>query len=112
VAEVFPYQAYLAIDDSRVRPEHFALMFLGLNGTNIYRVSDVAFWEVFRPPWGFSCRCGVNLMTKRAAAARGVVEAQEWLRTGQPPVFPDYRLDSIPVRPSPEWSTHPRLRAA
>jgi hypothetical protein len=100
VREIFPYQEYLAIPDTRVRDEHLALERLGLNGTNIYRRDD-PMWQFFTPPWGFQCRCGVNLLTVEAAAARGVLEAQEWLRTGQPPAQPEWRIDAIPFRPDP-----------
>ena len=102
VAEVFPYQEYIAIHDGRVRDEHLALETLGLNGTNIYRLDD-PFWQVFRPPWGYQCRCGVNLLTLEAAARRGVQEARRWERTGQAPLSPEWRLDAIPFRPDPEF---------
>jgi hypothetical protein len=54
VADVFPYQAYDAIRDGRVRPNHLALESLGLNGTNIYRRDD-PFWLFWTPPNGFNC---------------------------------------------------------
>ena len=47
------------------------------------------------------CRCGVNLLTVEAAGRKGVVEARQWDRTGQPPINPEFRLDSIPFRPDP-----------
>jgi len=110
VNRLFPYQAYLAIDDGRVRPEHLALMHYGIGGSNIYRTDD-PFWDVFSPPWSYNCRCGRNLLTTEAAARKGVGEAQEWLRTGIQPSL-ESRLPYIPFRPDPRWSTRPRLRAA
>lgn len=102
VSEVFPYQAYNAIDDGRVRKTHIALEKLGIDGTNIYRRDD-PFWDVFSPPWDFQCRCGVTLMTIEAAAKAGVREAQEWLDTGvKPPVVS--RLADIPFRPRAGFS--------
>lgn len=75
VADLFPYQEYLAIRDGRVRDDHLALETLGLDGTNIYRRDD-PMWDLFTPPWGYNCRCGVNLLTIEAAAAAGVSEAK------------------------------------
>ncbi len=111
VVALFPYQEYLPIDDGRVRPEHLALGRLGLSGTGIYRADD-PFWDVFTPPWGFCCRCGTNLLTLEAAARKGVKEAIEWWRTGQPPLYPEWRLDKIPFRPEPGWGQRPRIRNA
>lgn len=102
VRDVFPYQEYIAVRDDRARPEHLALEKLGLNGTNIYRRDD-PMWDLFTPPWGFQCRCGVNLLTVEAAARKGVREAREWHSTGIPPQFPEFRLGGIPFRPDPSF---------
>jgi len=102
VSAVFPYQQYFAVRDDRARQEHRDLEFLGLNGTNIYRVDD-PFWNLFLPPWDYNCRCGINLLTIERAAELGVKEAQEWLRTGVPPLVPEWRLDDIPFRPPPDF---------
>lgn len=102
VSAVFPYQEYIAIRDDRARQQHLDLEKLGLNGTNVYRLDD-PFWNLFLPPWDYNCRCGINLLTIEQAAARGVKEAQEWLRTGVPPVVPEWRLDDIPFRPPPDF---------
>lgn len=97
VAEVFPYQEYLAVHDRRARKEHQRLEELGIDGTGVYRRSD-PFWNVFTPPWDFNCRCGINLLTIEAAARRGVREAATWLRTGvKPPMVS--MLPKIPFRP-------------
>lgn len=108
VREIFPYQEYLPIRDGRVRDEHEALGTLGLNGTGVYRRDD-PFWDLFTPPWGYQCRCGVNLLTVEAAARKGVVEARRWERTGEPPVNPEHRLDAIPFRPEPDFVGGRRL---
>jgi hypothetical protein len=97
VADVFPYQAYIPIEDGRVRPEHLKLGKLGLSGTNIYRRED-PIWDYFTPPWDYNCRCGVNLLTVNQAARLGVKEAQEWLRTGNKPPLVS-RLEAINFRP-------------
>lgn len=98
VSEVFPYQAYIPIHDGRVRDEHLELETLGLDGTNVYRRDD-PFWDLFTPPWDFNCRCGINLLTTKQAARKGVREAQRWLETGHPPLAPEWRISAIPFRP-------------
>ena len=80
----------------------------GLNGTSVYRRDD-PMWDLFTPPWGYQCRCGVNLLTVEAAARKGVVEARRWERTGEPPVNPEHRLDAIPFRPEPGFVGDRRL---
>lgn len=106
VSAVFPYQAYDAIHDSRARHDHLALGGLGLDGTNIYRRDDPV-WDYFTPPWDYNCRCGVNLLTIEAAARAGVREAKEWLRTGKPPIVPEYRISEVlkQVRPNPNFGS-------
>lgn len=111
VASVFPYREYIPIHDGRVDPEHLALGSLGLNGTGIYRADD-PMWDYFSPPWRYNCRCGTNEKTIEAAARGGVEEAKLWLRTGQPPADPEWRLDHIPFRPDPRWSTRRTVGAA
>ena len=100
VEEVFPYQEILPIDDGRTREDHLALASLGLNGTGVFRRDD-PMWRLFTPPWGYQCRCGVNLLTIDAAARRGVVEASLWESSGEPPANPEHRLQFIPFRPEP-----------
>lgn len=78
VADAFPYRAYFATTDTRVRKQHLELERLGLNGTNIYRADDPV-WATFRPPWDFNCRCAWSPVTVEQAARRGVTEAKEWL---------------------------------
>lgn len=104
VADVFPYQAYVAIHDDRVRSNHLALEDLGLNGTNIYRRDD-PFWDSFTPPNGYNCRCGTIPMTLQAAAAAGVREAKQWLDSGRPPQYPEFCIDKIPFAPEPGFGS-------
>src|SRR5262249_21071406 len=80
---------YSAVHDSRARPEHRHLERLGLDGTAVYRRDDPVILQ-FWPPWDYNCRCAVVPLTVADAAARGVKEAQEWLRTGQPPAAPAF----------------------
>lgn len=82
VSDAFPYRAYFATTDRRVRETHIALENLGLNGTNIYRADDPT-WDKFRPPWEFNCRCSWAPVTVEQAARKGVVEAQDWWARAQ-----------------------------
>jgi SPP1 gp7 family putative phage head morphogenesis protein len=52
VRETRPYWQYSAVNDSRTRPTHAAL-----NG-KIFP-ADSPFWDIWYPPNGFRCRCGV-----------------------------------------------------
>lgn len=108
VAATFPYQAYNAIRDTRVREEHLALETLGLNGTNIYRADD-PMWQFFTPPWDYNCRCNVIRLTVTRAASAGVKEAQQWLETGRPPLQPEFRLAFIPFEPHPGFGDRGRI---
>lgn len=56
-----------------------------------------------------NCRCGTRLLTLEAAAAAGVKEAQEWLRTGRSPLQPEYRLAHIPFDPKPGFGSRGRV---
>lgn len=78
VVDAFPYRAYWATTDQRVRVTHRTLERQGLDGTNIYRADDPT-WRKFRPPWEYNCRCSWSPVTVEQAAARGVTEAKEWL---------------------------------
>jgi hypothetical protein len=97
IEEVFPFREYLPIDDGRVREQHLLLGSLGLDGTGVYWAAD-PFWQVFRIPWDYNCRCGSNLLTLEQAARKGVVAARQWQRTGNRPEM-EFRLDQIPFRP-------------
>lgn len=111
VAELFPYQAYLAIHDARTRSWHRDLEKYGLNGTNVYRRDD-PFWNMFTPPNGYNCRCGVRLMTVEAAARAGVEEAREWLRSGRPPASPQWRYQQVPFEPEPGFGSRGKVAIA
>jgi len=78
VSDHFPYVAYHATADARVRKEHMALEKLGLNSTNIYRADDPTFKKL-RPPWDYQCRCSWHGVTVEQAARKGVQEAIQWL---------------------------------
>jgi len=60
-----PYWRYVAIMDSRTRPEHAAL-----NG-RVFRWDD-PIWEIIWPPNGWGCRCRVVALTHSEFRALGV----------------------------------------
>lgn len=95
VAAVFPFQEYLAIEDDRTRETHEAMTRLGIEGTNIYWRDDPV-WEIWSPPNGFNCRCGVNLLTLRQAARRGLRVAREWQQSGVEPI---HRFSNVRISP-------------
>ena len=91
VAATFPYKEYIPTHDARTRHSHLLIGELGLDGTGIYR-SDDPVWGYITPPIDYQCRCATRLLTLDAAARAGVSEAQEWLKTGRPPLQPEFRL--------------------
>lgn len=100
VEDQFPYRAYYAIRDDRVRDEHLQLEQLGIQGTNVYHRLDPV-WEMFRPPWDWNCRCGFTPLSVRQAARKGIREAQQWLDTG---IEPEHEFVPMPkFEPSPSW---------
>jgi len=101
VGDQFPYLLYSAVHDSRVRPEHKAMETIGLNGTAVYRRDD-PIWNLFLPPWDWNCRCEVIPLDKETAAQYGVVEAMEWVRSGEPPGVPTW-VELPPWRPPDGW---------
>lgn len=109
----FPYIAYDAIPDTRVRDNHLAMMHYGIpyeNGqnSNIYRADD-PIWDIWYPPNGYACRCAVRYLTVRQAARLGIPEAIEWERTGKAPTNP-YRATLPPgLLPDPGFASRPSV---
>jgi Phage Mu protein F like protein len=107
VGEAFPYAAFHAIHDARVRPDHLALETQGLNGTNIYRRDDPV-WKALRPPFSWMCRCGFTAISIETAASMGVKEAIRWRDSGEPPEMPEFvpwpTYEGQPILPPPGWS--------
>lgn len=101
VGDYFPYVQRDATHDDRVRPEHLSMETHGIQGTNIYRRDDPVF-QKYKAPWDYNCRCIDTYLTVHQAAAKGIHEAMEWERTGEPPAVPTY----VPMpgfEPSPNW---------
>jgi SPP1 gp7 family putative phage head morphogenesis protein len=99
MGQLFPYRAYHATHDDRVRPEHLEMEKRGIGGSNIYRGDDPT-WQALRPPWSFNCRCTWSPISLAEAARRGIAEAKTWLETGIEPAerawveMPPWRPDA------------------
>lgn len=102
VRSEFPYVAWYATRDTRVRPDHRAMETAGLDGTNVFRADDPALLAVW-PPAGWNCRCKVVLLTLEDAAARGVREAIAWLASGLPPARPQF-VAAVPLVLPAGWA--------
>lgn len=100
VGNHFPYVARYTTHDDRVRPGHRQFETSGIQGTNIFRRDDPVF-QKYRAPFDFGCRCNDTYLTIRQAADKGIDEAREWLRTGEPPMVPAFVPDpNLPVSSS------------
>lgn len=101
VGDEFPYVLYSAVHDSRVEDTHLAMESLGLDGTAVYRADDPVIRK-FWPPWRWNCRCHVIPLSIEDAARRGVREAMRWVKTGNPPIAPQY-VEHPPFDLPPGW---------
>jgi SPP1 gp7 family putative phage head morphogenesis protein len=84
-AEDRPYWMYVAILDSRTRPEHREL------DGKIFLYND-PFWDIYYPPNGWGCRCRVRTLTKAEFERRKVKL---------------YTLSDIKIKPDPGWDYNP-----
>jgi len=94
VGEAFPYLYDSSIADGRRTKlcQYFATA--GIDGTSVYRADDPVYAKL-KPVRHFNCRCNVFPLTIKDAAKLGVGEAEEWLKTGQPPKNP-FRMQAPP----------------
>lgn len=110
VVSAFPYVKYNAISDTRVRHNHHLMMFSGIpingKGSSYYR-SDDPIWNIWTPPNGYQCRCGLTYLTLRQAARQGIPEAKEWYESGEPPMTPFYTQTE--VKPDPGFEHRPSI---
>lgn len=100
VDDEFPYVETVPIDDSRLSELCEAASHGGLDNTGVYRRDDPT-WKRYAPPRHFRCRCSAIPLNVEDAAAAGVREAQEWLRTGEPPARPQH-VDASRLPPLPK----------
>lgn len=60
-----PYWQYDAVNDKNTRPSHLAM------DGKVFRADD-PIWDIWYPPNGFRCRCGVNTLSERQVKERGL----------------------------------------
>jgi hypothetical protein len=101
VGSAFPYVLWVWTNDKRVRDDHKAMGSAGLDGTGVYRADDPLIQRVWAP-FSWACRCHMRNLTLSMAAAMGVREAKEWLRTGVPPRDPQF-VASVPILIPAGW---------
>jgi len=65
VAKRRPYWRYRAVGDIRTRPSH-----LTMNG-KVFAADD-PIWQVWYPPNGYMCRCGVQSLSQRQVGKLGI----------------------------------------
>lgn len=96
VQEQFPYEEVMPVRDSRLTSLCDTISRSGINGTAVYRRDDPVY-QKYRSPRHYQDRCGRRLLSVRDAAAKGIKEAEEWLRTDSPPAtrawVPEPHLD-------------------
>ena len=98
----FPYVVWNATRDARVRKAHWAMETAGLDGTTIYRSDDPEIIRVWAPH-AWNCRCVMVAITLADAAKRGIKQAIEWLKSGIPPVDPQW-VASVPIITPAGWA--------
>lgn len=89
VGDEFPYDMTIPIPDSRLTILCEVIAKSGIHGTNVYRRDDPV-WLKFKPPRHWQCRCSRRPLSVAEAAAKGIREAQVWLRTGMEPFPPAF----------------------
>lgn len=92
-----PWWQYVAIMDSRTRPQHSAL-----HG-RIFRYDD-PIWQVLYPPQGFNCRCRVRAWTDAEVKARGLVTSVSGDKLQYVELPDPYRPGQTVVRPRFEYA--------
>lgn len=85
IGELFPYVNVITINDSRRSLACAMMAHSGLDKTSIYNRDDPAYLKN-RTPRHYNCRCRDSFLTVAQAARMGVLEAQEWLKSGKRPV--------------------------
>ena len=96
-----PYWRYVAVNDSRTRPEHAAWH-------NTVLPADDPWWDTHYPPNGWNCRCTVVSMSRRELEREGLkvsrspkVKTYEWInkKTGE--------VIDVPEGIDPGWAYNP-----
>lgn len=102
-ADERPYLQYDAVMDSATRPDHAAM-----NG-RVWRIDDPV-WDVWMPPNGFRCRCGVRTLSAREVEREGLaVETDDPSETLVEPIDPvsGNKMPAMRPMPDPGFSHNP-----
>lgn len=105
--DFLPYLIYVETTSAEPRDEHLAQV-------NTIAHIDDPYWDVWFPPNGWECKCGVRQITEAEAISLGfkpgsrplAVPTRQWLnkRTGE--------IEEIPVGIDPGWHTNPAKHRA
>lgn len=96
VMRLRPYWQYDAVNDKRTRPSHRAM------DGKVYRADD-PIWDVWYPPNGYRCRCGIRTLSERQVKEQGLKVETEPLVAGSVDgyyisVLPDKNFDTNPAK--------------
>ncbi len=98
VKRLRPYWEYDALNDGKTRPSHRAL-----DGA-VYP-AEHPFWDVYFPPNGFKCRCGVRTLSRRQVEQRNLKVMEELPDRGVDKetgemfrIYPDENFDYNPAK--------------
>lgn len=94
VLRLRPYWQYDAVNDRKTRLAHRAM-----NG-KVYRADD-PIWDIWYPPNGYRCRCGVNTLSERQVRERGLKVETE------PPVAAEVDGHFVNILPDANFDTNP-----
>lgn len=106
VSDTFEYWEYIAVRDSRTRPEHAAL-----HG-KVFRQDD-PIWDAIFPPNGWNCRCRVRGLTRRQMEREGLtlstgeVVTKEVNINGVKMTVSGVKSGSTTLFPDPAWDYNP-----
>ena len=98
VKKIRPYWQYDAVNDGKTRPSHRAM-------DELVYPADHPFWDVYYPPNGFRCRCGVRTLSRRQVEQRGLKVMEELpergvdVETGEMfRIYPDRNFNYNPAK--------------
>lgn len=94
VVKLRPYWKYDAVNDRKTRPSHLAM------DGKVFRADD-PIWNIWYPPNGFKCRCGVETLSERQVREQGLMVETEAPRAAE--------VDGkfVNILPDPDFRTNP-----
>lgn len=108
VLRLRPYWQYDAVNDRKTRLSHRAM------DGRVYRADD-PIWDIWYPPNGFRCRCGVKTLSERQVKERGLKVETEIPVAGVAEgkfttILPDKDFDTNPakIKFNPDLEGYPK----